>query len=67
MYLGGAEIHKNNIYLIMNLTTYEHNTRRKCDLHVLNCNTPLFKRGCDKYGNWVVQQDANWNKVTGKF
>jgi len=23
---------------------YEHNTRRKCDLHVLSCNTSLFKR-----------------------
>jgi hypothetical protein len=23
---------------------YEHNMRRKCDFHVLSCNTSLFKR-----------------------
>jgi hypothetical protein len=60
----------------MNLTTCEYNMRRKCDFHVLSYNTSHFKRGVinmgiglynNKYGHWVVQQDANWNKVIGQF
>jgi hypothetical protein len=30
----------------------EDNTRRKCDLHVLSCNSSLFKRSVINMGIW---------------
>ena len=41
---------KNNIYVRRNLYMHEYHTRRKCDFHVLGCNTSLFKRSVINMG-----------------
>jgi hypothetical protein len=52
---------KYKLYSIRNFDLYEYNTRRRKDLHVLNCNTSTFKRSVINMGIKYCTIDCLWN------
>jgi len=56
-------IKKHEIYLRRNLNKYEYNTRRKCDFHVLSCNTSLFMRSVINMGIRLYKMPTEVKKL----